>query len=73
MRVGLRDGNIFGHLPTAAQHLPTAAQHLPTATQLLDYAYAQLQQLFLSAQLFIEQYEFQVEIVLDLRPLLLAY
>ena len=42
-------------------------------TQLLDYANAELQQLFLSFQLFIELHEFDVELVLDLSPLLLAY
>ena len=42
-------------------------------TQLLDYAYAELQKPFLSFQLFIELFEFDVELVLDLSPLLLAY
>ena len=57
MRIFLRDGHLFEHLPT----------------QLLDFAYAELQQLFLCFQLFIELYEFDVELVLDLSPLLLAY
>ena len=53
----LRDGHLFEHL----------------STHLLGYADAEVQQLFLSFQIFIELYEFDVELVLDLSPLLLAY
>ena len=56
MRIFLRNGHLFEHLPT----------------QLLGYAYVELQQPSLSFQLFIELYKFDVPLLLaylDLFPL----